>query len=54
MNLEDILEKRFERIFPKTTRYLREWKDVLDNRKSDGEWFGMVDHKGLKFMNQEN
>ena len=45
--------EEFERIFPKTTRYLREWKDVLDNRKSDGEWFEYGRSQGLKFMNQE-
>ena len=40
--------EEFERIFPKTTRYLREWKDVLDNRKSDGEWFEYGRSQGLK------
>ena len=45
--------EEFERVFPKATRYLREWKDVLDNRKSDGEWFEYGRSQGLKFMNQE-
>ena len=45
--------EEFERIFPKTTRYLREWKEVLDNRKSDGEWFEYGRSQGLRFMNQE-
>lgn len=45
--------EEFERIFPKATRYLREWKEVLDNRKSDGEWFEYGRSQGLKFMNQE-
>ncbi|MDU4454239.1 MAG: BREX-1 system adenine-specific DNA-methyltransferase PglX [Streptococcus mitis] len=45
--------EEFEINFPKATRYLLGWKEVLDNRTSDGEWFEYGRSQGLKFMNQE-
>lgn len=46
-------EEEFVMKFPNVTGYLREWKDVLYNRKADGQWFEYGRSQGLKFMNQE-
>ncbi|MDO4666338.1 MAG: N-6 DNA methylase [Streptococcus sp.] len=46
-------KKEFEINFPKVTSYLKEQKEILDNRKSDGEWFEYGRSQGLRFMNQE-
>lgn len=50
--LKKYIPKEFTESFPLVTKYLKKHKDILKNRKADGEWFEYGRSQGLRFFNQ--
>ena len=50
--LKKYLPKEFTDSFPLVAKYLKKHRDILKNRKADGEWFEYGRSQGLRFFNQ--
>ncbi|MFI3083637.1 Eco57I restriction-modification methylase domain-containing protein [Streptococcus sp. 2022WUSS135] len=50
--LKKYLPNEFTDSFPLVTKYLKKHRDILKNRKADGEWFEYGRSQGLRFFNQ--